>query len=618
MALAATIEVNDGTLTPTGIAIAFLPISDPSLPMELWRAPDLAGAPDAANAVMVCAQVLPPAGINYVDRLPTDGAVWWYRSRSNGNAYGPGAYTDWVNMGAADRLTVDYAQLLAMQPVEAIIAPYARIAGQTRTVAQVITWLLTNAEFDVWDNSGQPHAWTVDTGDASVCAKDTTVVFSGDAAAKFSFGGGGSSGTYRGLATNDPTKGGYCVPLRPGQSYRLTLSVRASSIAGASRYKARFSYNLADSLNESYDFAFAAANTWATREIIFTVPGTAEANSKFWVEFTRGNTTGQDFWVDSLRLEENGVVAVSVGQATTASIQDVAILREKIGSTLVDDIAHTTSRSRFFNGGFEDQRNYWNSNPGGFGNTTLTINNDADTYIGTYSAKLTHVGAAVEYFYQATEPRNIATPPANWVKFAVRPLRRIQVDYSCKVSGANVIGRVYIAEYSASGGFLSETQIGTDVTSTTWVDRSEEFTVGSTTFFVVPRFKSEGTSSGSVWYDELYFTDLIPLNDTTGGWFDNGTKTAGFTLDFQKGATQFVEINGTALAITFSNLEEGGVYVVYLKQNSSPDTVTWPASVHWKQATGVFVPSATTGRIDRVSFQRINGVDYAGFENYWT
>lgn len=312
----------------------------------------------------------------------------------------------------------------------------------------------------------------------------------------------------------------------------------------------------------------------------------------------------------------------------TASVEDEAISnvkvlpvtldRERIGPTIVFDLSGLTSRSRFFNGGFEDIRAYWNSNPSGSGNTTLTVNNDGDTYKGTYSAKLAHTGGQTEYFYQSNEPRQLATDPGNWILWAVRPSRRIQVEYSCKVSGANVLGRLFIAEYSASGGFLSSTQVGPDRTNTAWADFSEEFTVGATTFWVVIRFGAAGSSTGSVWYDELYFTDLIPVNDTTGGWFDNGVKTGAFTLDFITGATQWVEINGTALAITFSNVEEGGVYVVYLKQNSAPDTVTWPGSVHWKQPAGAPGLSTTTGRIDRITFQRINAVDYASFETYWT
>lgn len=202
--------------------------------------------------------------------------------------------------------------------------------------------------------------------------------------------------------------------------------------------------------------------------------------------------------------------------ASEAKIRDLAVTRPKAGATLVQDLASLTSRSRFLNGGSQDGLPYWNSNPTG----VLSLETGADVYLGSSSFKLAHTGGNQEYLFQSTEPRTpdpADTHPANWAFFAVRPGRKIQVDYSAKVSGANVISRVYVAEYSASGGFISSTQIGTDLTATTWTDRSAEFTVSGSTFWVVIRFASEGTSSGSVWYDELYFTDLIPANDVDGG-----------------------------------------------------------------------------------------------------
>src|SRR6266566_5272823 len=112
MALAPSIEVNDGRLTSTGIVVALQPAGDPNAMVELWRAPDLAGAPDTANALMVYSSVIPLGGINFVDQLKLDGATWWYRLRTNGGQYGPGPYTEWQNLGAADRLVADSVSAL--------------------------------------------------------------------------------------------------------------------------------------------------------------------------------------------------------------------------------------------------------------------------------------------------------------------------------------------------------------------------------------------------------------------------------------------------------------------------------------------------------------------------
>lgn len=107
MALASTIETNSGAITPTGIIVGLAPGSDPNAPVELWRAADSAGAPDTANAVMVFSGIVPPSGISFFDQLPSTAATYWYRSRINGGQYGPGPYTDWLNLGAPDRVAPD-------------------------------------------------------------------------------------------------------------------------------------------------------------------------------------------------------------------------------------------------------------------------------------------------------------------------------------------------------------------------------------------------------------------------------------------------------------------------------------------------------------------------------
>src|SRR6266516_1245296 len=138
MSLATTIELNDGTVTPTGIVIALLPGADPTIPVELWRAPDSAGAPNTGAAVLVVQQVVPPGGIHYVDRLPTNGTIYWYRSRLNGNAFGAGPYTDWVNLGAADRLSADIVTSVgstdAAKSSPAWKQQNARIGPQTQNI----------------------------------------------------------------------------------------------------------------------------------------------------------------------------------------------------------------------------------------------------------------------------------------------------------------------------------------------------------------------------------------------------------------------------------------------------------------------------------------------------
>src|SRR4051812_42224045 len=105
MALGPSIETNSGDLTPTGIVIAVAPGADPNAPLELYRAADSAGAPDTANAVLIFQGLVPPAGFMFFDQLVKTAATYWYRARMSGGPYGPSPYTDWVNLGAPDRLS---------------------------------------------------------------------------------------------------------------------------------------------------------------------------------------------------------------------------------------------------------------------------------------------------------------------------------------------------------------------------------------------------------------------------------------------------------------------------------------------------------------------------------
>lgn len=193
------------------------------------------------------------------------------------------------------------------------IQSYADIFGSTDAAivgviapkpSSVLTYLIPNGEFEVWDATTQPHAWSVDTGDLSSATKETTTVFSGDFAAKFSFGGGGSGGTFRGFTTNEPNLGSFCVPLRAGVSYSLKVATRTSSIATAQSFRVTFNHDAARTIKFQKTVAFRAATTYQTDEFTFTVPSTAEKNSEMAVEFTRGGTTATDFWLDSLRIDE--------------------------------------------------------------------------------------------------------------------------------------------------------------------------------------------------------------------------------------------------------------------------------------------------------------------------
>jgi hypothetical protein len=306
-----------------GIGVNLIP-GDARFQIELQRAPDNgSGAPGTFATI----QQLPPipAASTFVDLLADDGAFRHYRARHIGPGYGPS--TNWSPVGRGKPVRLeggaaagglislyplvrdrpmsdgDWAVSSATSDGKQVIKE-GKIEGQTRTLAQVVTYLVPNAEFDIWESASQPHAWSVDTGDSSVAEKETSLVFSGDAAAKYSFGGGGSAGTYRGLTSNDLTKGTFCVPLRPGVPYTLKVASRVSAIGTNQAYRITINHNAARTLQSIKTIAYRAATTYQVDEFTFVTPATAEANAELKIEFTRGSTSATDFWVDSLRIDE--------------------------------------------------------------------------------------------------------------------------------------------------------------------------------------------------------------------------------------------------------------------------------------------------------------------------
>lgn len=299
-------------LTQTGIAVTLVPTRDvdtklsSTAPVEIQRAPDSSGSPNEGSAAtIVKLPPIEPGGTVYVDSLPRTTSRYHYRFRHTLGA-ATGDWSSWIGPLEAVELTRETLAELRRGPgVAAPLSPaLAQIGGQGRTIIQALDRMVPNAEFDLWENPGTPHAWTVDTGDSSSVTKETSVKFSGDESLKFSFGAGGSAGTYRGIITNDPTKAAFCIPLRPGLTYSIKVASRVSGIGNSESYRLTLTYNVAASLTDNKVFAYKAATTWQVDEWLVTVPAGAEAVSKLAIEFTRGNTSAHDFWVDALRVGE--------------------------------------------------------------------------------------------------------------------------------------------------------------------------------------------------------------------------------------------------------------------------------------------------------------------------
>lgn len=507
-----------GGTSRSGIVISIVP-GDVTYDIEVQRTVETSpgsGVPDAGVAVSIVQLPAPilESGVTYTDALPVNGTVYFYRAREAGIHVDPGAWSGWT-AGAAP-ITLDLAPaaegLPAVYPVKRgramddglypVLATSAdgksadrtvKVDGQGRTLVSLASTpeLLPNGEFDVWESASQPHAWTVDTGDSSSCAKDATVVFSGDFSAKYSFGGGGSAGTYRGFTTNDLTKGAFCMPLRPGVSYRIKVAARASVIGAGESYRLTLTFDAGGTLTTQQVFAFGAATTWQVDTFTFVVPTAAEPNSRLAVEFTRGNTTAHDFWVDSLRVVEDVPAADLVNQLASAG-QDFLL-----------------------NGGFEQGFAYWRKRTGADTNPVIET---STPYAGAKAFKSTGAATPGCHLYlcdRQSDPDGAdpAILQGNDIYVKVQPLDEIHVSAALKTSASSLaLAAVTIDEYDANKGFVQTTNIVTLLNTTTWTVLSGGVVLQATTYFIVPRLFCGGTSAVAVtgYLDEVHMWRVTP------------------------------------------------------------------------------------------------------------
>lgn len=516
MPLPSTLVLRPQPWTPNvyGKAISFVP-GDATIPVEVQRATDAIGT---GATTIATGLLFPKPGAPFVDQRANDGSSWFYRARHNGPGFDPGAYTAWVggvvkaippdvlaasvNFGGASvypiirsQAMTDGAYAVKAASNDGLAGDRAvRVDGQGRTVVSFASTpeLLPNGEFDIWESASQPHAWTVDTGDSSVAAKDASVVFSGDFAAKYSFGGGGSAGTYRGFTSNDLTKGAFCMPLRPGVAYRIKVASRVSAIGAAESYRLTLTFDAGGTLVTQQTFAYAAATTWQVDTFAFTVPATAEPNSRLAVEFTRGNTTAHDFWIDSIRVVEDVPTADLVNQLASAG-QDFIL-----------------------NGGFEQGLAYWRKRPFGLTSANPFIDTAAP-YAGAKACKcnpLANVGARMNQCDRQSDPLGTSAEiqQGNLIFIKVQPLDEIHATAAMKTdSGTNGLVALQVDEYDQNKTFIQTTLIF-QTQSTTYVNLSGGIVLGATTYYIVPAFFCGGTISANLnsWIDEIHMWRVTP------------------------------------------------------------------------------------------------------------
>ena len=425
---------------------------------EVQRAPDSGGSPGTPVDIFVTDRPLSSSGGAFVDQLPPAATYYHYRWRQVGPGFSAGAYSAYIKR-AADQLpqsvldvAVNSENIYPLERAQPFTdSKYAVVAaddagikadrtvgvdGAVRTLYTALTHLLPNGEFEVWQTASQPHGFTVDTGDSSVAAKDASVVFSGDAAAKFSFGAGGSAATWRGFATNDPTKGGQCIPLRPGFRYRVIAASRVSTLTGPTKYRLRFQYDAGGTLTDEKQITYRAATTYQRDEFVISVPSAADPNTKFWVEFQRGDTSAKDFWIDSVRFEEE-----------VASLADQAALLAAQGTSFA------------LNGYFEEGTAYWRHTSGGSLFKTSTSPPDQ----GIAGAILT-VGSSTHRVQQCDRSTDLVdSADGNAIYIPVNPFDEIWGSIAFGTTSATSAASTWrfgVEEYDAAKALIQRQYIG--------------------------------------------------------------------------------------------------------------------------------------------------------------
>jgi hypothetical protein len=112
----------------------------------------------------------------------------------------------------------------------------------------------------------------------------------------------------------------------------------------------------------------------------------------------------------------------------------------------------------------------------------------------------------------------------------------------------------------------------------------------------------------------LFFLLPLPIATAATSYIDL-TDAPTIVVDWSKGDTQAVTLHGNR-ALTFSNGQKGGKYLLILKQDATGSrTVTWPASIRWPggppQTRGqpANILTTTAGKTDYISFF-YNGLSY--------
>lgn len=220
-----------------------------------------------------------------------------------------GGEVDLGKAGVINKVAANIKRVAAGAGLDAIVAKMTdigeltrsqRLEGQDRTLIQGMDSYIPNAGFEVWESASQPHAWTVNTTGGATVAKETTIKFSGDSSLKYVLP---ASASWQGINTNDPTVGGYCIPLKPGRTYRFRVASRASRVAEGQKYRL---FLESGAWTASQEFTYGVVDAWQGNEWTVTTPTTLGATTRLSVEFNQNGYAGGtvNCYLDQVELVE--------------------------------------------------------------------------------------------------------------------------------------------------------------------------------------------------------------------------------------------------------------------------------------------------------------------------
>jgi hypothetical protein len=589
-----------------GIAIFIVP-GDPTFEIELQRTTDSGGAPNVGAAVTI-AQLPPPpkSGVRYRDTLPMDGAKRYYRFRHVRTGWTPGDWTGWtrsaipgdinnlpanpgisgppgdptIGGGSVDRTGLEgvttttfgpngRAQLVFNGDVELGLSYW--IARSSASYSPALTDVIANdPAFGLQLNTATPYA-----GAASLQVNTSGIL---------------NAELMQVRRASDDTGESQALVFRVEDDFSFYCQIAAKASVAASMAIRAICY---DGSGNFLNFAFLMPQTSITTSwVLYTgVAATPlPAGTKYLMLTIVGVWPGSSttFHFDNINVwRQIRASDVQAGAITHPLMADGAVGFVELTPSLAASINLGDRSNPLRNPGFEDGLTFWQAATGASVPTNAANAKSGNKYLEITASVTTDVNQVDE---NAANMYGELAPGATVV----------YGGWALVVSGT---GTAVIKAVTADKDKANRQ--GHQVTTTAagvWTYIEGSFTISSTDKYL--GFMCEllsPTGSCTVRFDDVFAMVVTPGLPAVA-WFDNGSKSANFTIDWKNGNHQRVTLGAAALTISFTNQLPGQAYFLEVVQDATGSrTVTWPGAVIWPGGTAPTL-TTTASRADGFTF----------------